>query len=320
VTRLTASTATGETLDEQIQCSVCASFGLAEAFRDKDHEYLKCRRCGLIFRKRITPAEEKATWETDTYDVVEGRHHLEFREAVLAESLHEIARTKKPGRLLDVGCGKGLFLNLARNSGWETYGVELSPVACRHAQEVHGLNVIRGELPHVHFADDCFDVVTLYDVLCHLPRPLDQLIEIHRILKTGGLLVLRVRNALFHVTLSKFARALQPFLVAHLYCFTPKTIRYVLEKAGYSDIRVRNSRLTSSDPYSVSPLWGERGMHVIKTGLHACLEAVSLLSGHTQLLGPSLMVHAVKKERGPAEVSGTAARGRFDQPRVPYGR
>ena len=276
------------------QCLVCHSFELVDDFRVKQREYVRCSDCGLTFLRNISPEDERAKYEGGAYDLMEHQHRLAFKEAVFERDLRELGRLKSPGRLLDVGCGTGSFLSLARRRGWETYGVELSPTACVRARDVFGLNVIRGSLPDVPFSESFFDVVSLYDVLCHVPFPLEQLVEIHRILKVGGLLVLRVRNALFHVGLIRLSQSLEPYLVFHVYCFTPKTVRYLLGKAGFSWIRVRNSVPTPSDPYAISPLWGDRGMEAIKRAVYYAAEALSHLSAHALILGPSLRVHAMK--------------------------
>jgi hypothetical protein len=82
-------------------------------------------------------------------------------------------------------------------------------------------------------------------------------------------------------------KSLEPYLVFHLYCFTPRTIRYLLEKAGYSRVRVRNFAPTPADPYSISPVLGDMGMHAIKRGVYVATEIVSRLSAHTLIFGPS---------------------------------
>src|SRR2546425_7723953 len=101
---------------EAHQCSVCQSVNLVGAFRVKQREYLRCSRCGLIFVKRINPEDEKAKYEGGPYyQLFESMHRLELKQAVFERSLREIARIRQPGRLLDVGCGNGLFLNCARS-------------------------------------------------------------------------------------------------------------------------------------------------------------------------------------------------------------
>lgn len=282
-------------LAEARQCSVCRSSHLVEAFRVRAREYVRCRTCGLIFLGWIDSKAERDVYETGAYDVMESRHRLEFKEALFEDSLQEIGRIQKPGRLLDVGCGNGMFLKLARKRGWETYGVEPSTTASGYAREILGLNVIGGTLPEAHFADRFFDVVTLYDVLCHVPSPLEQLMEVHRVLKVGGLLVLRVRNALFHVGLVRLSPSLEPYLAFHLYCFTPATIRFMLRKAGYSRPRVGNSLPTHCDPYSISPVWGDIGMQAIKMLVYYAAEGLRHLSAHALILGPSLKVLAMKQ-------------------------
>lgn len=288
---------------ENAQCESCQSLDLIEFFQIGEKPYVRCSTCGLIFLKgKISRDDVEALYKTDAYQRFESQHRLHLREAVFQKSLEEIEKVKKPSRLLDVGCGNGLFLNLARKHGWETYGVELSPTACEQAKNGLHLNVVCGELQEARFPDGSFDVVTLYNVLDHLPSPLDELLEIHRILKGGGLLVLRVPNAAFHVNLIRILKSLERHLIFHLYCFTPTSIRYLLEKVGYCNIDVKNSLLTSSDPYSISPLWGDKGMQAIKRAVYSVAQVLFYLSAHSLIIGPSLEVHAIKaseeKRRG----------------------
>jgi len=282
---------------EPSRCPICQSARVVRDFYVGEREYLRCRSCGLIYLGRIDPVQENAAYETDAYHQLHTCHRLTLREAVFADSLREIARVKKPGRMLDVGCGDGLFLHLAQQRGWEPYGVELSPTACRQAREVHGVNVFCGDVRGAGFSDSFFDVVTLYNVLDHMPFPLSQLIEIHRILKAGGLLVLRVPNGLFHAGAVRRVRRLEPYLVFHLYCFTPRAVVYLLREAGYGEIHVRNSALTPADAYSMSPVGGDRGMQVIKRAIHMAAETLWHASGHSLIVGPSLSVHATKRDR-----------------------
>ena len=72
---------------------------------------------------------------------------------------------KEPGKLLDVGCGNGLFLRQMRTLGWEVSGVEPDPKAVQFAREVYGLNVQLGDLFNAVFSDNTFDAVTLSHVI-----------------------------------------------------------------------------------------------------------------------------------------------------------
>ena len=275
------------------QCSVCRSTDLDLWLEVEHRSYLRCRHCGLISEWPIDPALERARYETDAHLSTENRSRPDLRAAVFEESLAEIERIAPPGRILDVGCGDGLFLQVAQRRGWDGHGVELSPTACAYARDVRGLRVVQGDLREADYPNSFFEVATLHDVLCHLSSPLDELVELRRVLKPGGLLVLRVRNALFHAGLFRLSRAFGPYLVFHRHCFTPRALRYLLTAAGYSRIRVRNSRPTTFDPYAVSPVGGDRGMQTIKTVTFGVAEALARLSGQTLILGPSMSVSAV---------------------------
>ncbi|MFA5047589.1 MAG: class I SAM-dependent methyltransferase [Patescibacteria group bacterium] len=103
----------------------------------------------------------------------------------------------KGRKLLDVGCGNGLFLyNLKRFGSFDVYGVDLSDFAISQAREKLSLsNVNSGSLEDQRFPDDFFDVITLNHVIEHLPDPKATLIEISRILKSKGLLIITTPNA-----------------------------------------------------------------------------------------------------------------------------
>src|SRR5205807_742919 len=80
-----------------------------------------------------------------------------------------------PGRLLDVGCGTGLFLAVARRRGWTPFGIDDCAEATRHAREHFGLAVTIGDFED--FARDArhFDVITMWDIIEHARRPVDLL-------------------------------------------------------------------------------------------------------------------------------------------------
>jgi len=71
-------------------------------------------------------------------------------------------------RLLDIGCGDGQFLNLAKRRGWEVNGVDISEAAGRIAAEQSDVNVDIGTIEEISFPASCFDVITMWDVIEHL--------------------------------------------------------------------------------------------------------------------------------------------------------
>ena len=143
--------------------------------------------------------------------------------------------------LIDVGCGEGLFLKLAKKDGWDITGTEISPFAVTYGKEKLGLNILQGELMDIGFLDKTFDAVTMWHVLEHTTNPLVVLKETRRILKDDGVFILAIPNLnnVFSQWAYRLVKGRRMHLFdpedreLHLYHFTPATIRLALEKAGF---------------------------------------------------------------------------------------
>jgi len=145
----------------------------------------------------------------------------------------------KEFRILDVGCGTGHFLKVAQDRGWEVAGIEISSFSADQARSRHGLNVETGTLESVHPQDNFFDIVTMWDVLEHLPEPLKTLNEISRILKEGGIFSFSTINiASLNAWLQKEKwRYLIP--PEHLFYFTPGSLKKILHDKKFSILSFR---------------------------------------------------------------------------------
>ncbi len=95
---------------------------------------------------------------------------------------------RKPGSLLDIGCGDGGFLLAARKGGWRVLGTELNPFPARH----RGIDVVKdiGEIPE----GSLFDCITFWHSLEHLRDPLKILKSVRRRLAPKGVLLVAVPN------------------------------------------------------------------------------------------------------------------------------
>ncbi len=163
-----------------------------------------------------------------------------------------VTRHVKGGRLLDIGCATGLFLNgFSRAPGWALNGVEINRIAAQEARERYGLEVFTGTLEAAEFPDAHFTAVTMWDVLEHLHDPAGTLREIHRILAPEGVLVLRVPN---HdswdqrIFKEHWAGLDSP---RHLYVYDPTTIRRLLQQSGFS-IRAISGKIGSYPTFVLS--------------------------------------------------------------------
>ena len=186
----------------------------------------------------------------------------------LTAAMDRIAEMKPDrGRLLDVGCGLGVFPQIARSQGWDVCGIDASPYATRYARERFGIDVrTRSRLKGVSFPAGYFDVITLWDALEHFPNPVEQLVEICNLLDDGGILMLDTPNgtawlrttaeALYRLTGGKLKYPLTKlYHKYHLFYYTPKALTVLLERAGF--------RLISLD-FKPIPLVKARGSRVDK--------------------------------------------------------
>src|ERR1700733_5788477 len=100
----------------------------------------------------------------------------------------------QPGRVLDVGCGRGMLLRKFQQRGFDVTGTELSDHACHYAREVLGIPVHVGLLEQLHFPNNHYDFVVMWHVLEHISDPRPILAEVARILRPGGIFLVGVPN------------------------------------------------------------------------------------------------------------------------------
>jgi 2-polyprenyl-3-methyl-5-hydroxy-6-metoxy-1,4-benzoquinol methylase len=135
------------------------------------------------------------------------------------------------GRLLDVGAGAGLFLDVARETGWKVEGTELSLAASRAAAE-RGIRVHVGDLARLPLDPGSFDAVVTLETVEHVPSPPAFLAAVFRLVRPGGGLLLTTPNydSLSRRLLGREWLAVSP---DHLCLFTPRALRRCVTAAGF---------------------------------------------------------------------------------------
>lgn len=206
--------------------------------------FVKCVHCGLIYQNPRVTKQDIMKFYPDSYESYQSinlktswlmgkilRYGLQKRKRF-------VLNYRSKGRLLDIGCATGDFLDevshYGNNTQWELYGVEISKYAAELASKKKYLKIFNATLEECGFPDHYFDVITLWDVLEHLYDPAGSLSEIHRILKPGGILVIRVPNfnSLDRIIFkSEWAGWDAP---RHLYVFSKSTIAAYLDRNGFS--------------------------------------------------------------------------------------
>jgi len=218
-------------------CALCGRTDGADMFKVDGSLIVRCERCDLV-REASRPFATSQVYDADYYSTESakggyanyildaGINRLTFEERLRAIE----ARLGRKGRLLDVGCALGDFVEVARESGWDAEGVEISAFAAAEAR-AKGLRVYTGILEDLGLPSGSYDVITLYDVIEHLTDPIATLREVLRLLAPGGVLHMVTPNVG-----GTQARLLGPRWYhykpgEHLFYFSPKTIRETIERA-----------------------------------------------------------------------------------------
>ncbi|HOY56347.1 MAG TPA: class I SAM-dependent methyltransferase [bacterium] len=193
-----------------------------------------CLDCGLAWVcDSKTVARVISSYETENFDETYEKER-ENRKKTADILVNKVKKIKPQGKLLDIGCYSGIFLEAAQEAGYEIFGIEASRGALALArQKVKGdLRCGMAEKILVDFPDKSFDIITLFDVLEHLPDPQKVLTLIQLKLKDDGLLVFSTPD--FSSLLSKIqGKKWHALLPQHLFYFSIRNIKIILSQTGF---------------------------------------------------------------------------------------
>jgi 2-polyprenyl-3-methyl-5-hydroxy-6-metoxy-1,4-benzoquinol methylase len=231
-------------------CIVCSECNSTLIKVEDQLSVVRCRNCGLVYAddQRGDQVEFQARHYEDLYGDSDGHGEPESRKILFAKFLRtgrgkRLLRGKK--NILDIGCGRGFFLHLLSKFGdKELYGVDTSENAIQFLGKAQGINGFAGALEDAGFRDDHFDLITLWDVLEHVPEPRFMLAEIRRVLRRGGKVFIRVPNAhyllLKYYVWEKLLGKEKCFIPRfHYYNFSPGNLRRILREEGFGQIDIR---------------------------------------------------------------------------------
>jgi len=181
---------------EPARCLLCAASSPRRLFFRSNKWFWICSACELVFVHDIYPEFETDIEHLDgTYDFRTTRPPKARERAEYAKLLADFERVRSTNRLLEVGCGHGIFLEVARAFGWEVSGVEILPPIAELARRERGLDVRTGDLLQARFDGGTFDVAYMNEVIEHIVDPVGLMSEVCRVLRPGGIALLRTGNA-----------------------------------------------------------------------------------------------------------------------------
>jgi SAM-dependent methyltransferase len=286
---------------ESVPCDLCGDDNTEVVISREPSNIVRCKSCGLIYRKpRNISSDEIEQFNQKRYSEEYVTRWGKLRR--FDEEIRRIERYASPGKLLDIGCQFCEFLKVACSAGWDVHGVDPS-LQTYEIGVKEKLNIFHGVLKDAGFKENIFDVVTLLHVFDQIPSPKSDLLEIKRVLKRDGLLVIRLPNADFHLLafaiykrLKNIFKALKDPSIFHLYMFSSKTLCLMLKKAGFKILSVQNSKPSRGDIYDTKTFDDKGRVDVAKRMLFAGVQIINLLTLKRIFLSPSIEVIACNKK------------------------
>lgn len=198
---------------------------------------VSCSRCGLVFLSpRLTESAILKLYSDEEYYVseVSGQGYDEYLEVrhnwvkTFTRRLNQITSFQLPGKVLDIGCGPGFFLEAAQAKGYDVFGLDPSDYIVKVAGEKFGGRIQKGVIESVDYPAEHFDLVVAFDTFEHVYHPLEWITAARRVLKTGGLLAITTPDPTSLLAKISGKKWVSFKLPEHVFYWSPQTIRRVL--------------------------------------------------------------------------------------------
>ena len=252
---------------EKVPCDLCGADDTVLRYTKRGFSIVQCNKCGMIYTNpRLTGEKIAQLYDADyfqghgfdksvdyvgdvsIYDKKPDEYTLnDWDLDTIKSMLTDGDSTPEPpplsrgggARLLEIGCGTGVFLAKAREHGFDCEGLELSSYAADFVRGM-GIPVQTKSIEEADFAENTWDAIVMREVIEHLPQPMESLKTIHRWLKPGGVLFMATGN---YDCPERKLRGSEWFYFmpeGHLYYFSNRTMVKYLRKAGFRTVRVTN--------------------------------------------------------------------------------
>ncbi|MBU0635272.1 MAG: class I SAM-dependent methyltransferase [Candidatus Omnitrophica bacterium] len=259
-------------------CPICGQWDVDEYlirnFRNNKIILEKCRNDALV----INSCWEEEASQEHSYQRYVGAfggykklyNYAQRRIALVSKFLN-----LKKTNLLDVGCSYGVVISQFEKQGCSVSGLDLNEDAINYARKKLNLDGVRyGALKDVPFPKNCFDAVTLWHVLEHIPDINSFLAQTGEILKPEGRLFIAVPN--MHSIMAKLCRNKWGWIFPwHIWYFSPETLKNILEKNGFA---IEFITTDTGDPNNVFHLFEDFNYKLNK------MRFISAVAGRLELI------------------------------------
>lgn len=242
------------------KCKICESkeIGLRLKIK-KDYNIYKCENCQVNFLYPFSENVEKIydekyfkRWYLNFYD-----ERKKYFKSLLKKIEKYIPQT---GKLIDVGCGVGIFLEVMKEKNYEVCGYDISDFAIDFCRK-KGFNVYNKSFLELYFPESSFDLITFFDVVAHLKEPINYLQKCKKMLKKDGVILIKTplhSNFLFFIAkfLSFIGKSKSILhLPAQIYHFDKNSILKIADITGFKIKKIIITREFINKRISLVNIW-----------------------------------------------------------------
>lgn len=237
-------------------CIKCGSAELIPLTRYSDNHLTSCKSCSFVFCDVIPSESTLLEYYENNYQRT--NYFSPITRARYNQLLDKFEGNRKTNRILDIGCGHGFFLEVAKERGWDVYGTELSDKAIEDCEN-KGIIMHKGRIEADTYESDFFDIVVSIEMIEHINYPTEYVAAIQYVLRKGGQCYITTPN--FNSLLRYYLKDKYDVIEYpnHLCYYTTKTIGSLfveyglkptcIKTTGLSFTRFRTSKGKSNQEY-----------------------------------------------------------------------
>lgn len=238
-------------------CLLCDKDDIFVKYEIGDHKILRCKACSLMWLFPMPTKEDlqqiynqtyysnKSFFSTSLeniygyYDFISERLYKQMSYSSILNQAKKYLKAEDVPALLDIGCGLGHMLDVAFDEGFDVQGIEFNPFAVEQIRKKYNFKVHLGDI--ALYKGKIFDMITMFDVIEHLTDPFAAIKTARTLLKPGGLIIITTMDS-DSVVSKILGRRLEDFrrIREHLFFFTRKSLRKILEESGFEILKVRS--------------------------------------------------------------------------------
>lgn len=206
--------------------------------RYANNHLTRCKACGFVFCNIAPSAKTLEDYYENNYNRT--NYFSPITRARYNHLLDQFEVYRNTNRILDIGCGHGFFLEVAKERGWEVFGTELSEAAIADC-ESKGIQMHKGKINNDSFDSDSFDIVVSIEMIEHINYPVDYVTQIQRILRKGGFCYITTPN--FNSLLRYYLKEKYDVIEYpnHLCYYAKKTLGNLFSSSGLQPLSIKTT-------------------------------------------------------------------------------